>query len=117
MPTGSAHQQIGYLWPALAEFRLHADHQVKQLFALDYLRGCLAAHPRLDYGLHVGYVDSVAGDLFAIHIHQEAGLPQFADHRQLRKPRDALQRLLDLDSGILQNAQVRAKDLDGQRAL
>ncbi len=101
---------------ALAEFRFHANDQVKQLFTLDHLRGGLAAHARLHDGLHIGDVDPVAGDLFAIDIDQQAGLAQFTDHGQFGEARDALQRVFNFDGGILQNVQIRAIDLHRQRA-
>src|SRR5581483_1230864 len=68
--VGRTDQQITDLLRAAAELRLHAHHQVKKFLALDHLRGCLAAHRRLNHRLHVRHIDSVARDLFAIDVYQ-----------------------------------------------
>ena len=47
LPRGRAHQQVADLLRTLAELRLHAHHQVEELFALHHLCGRLAAHRRL----------------------------------------------------------------------
>ena len=112
-----ADQQIADLVGAAAELRLHADDQIEQLFALNDLRGGLSADGGRDHGFHVGDVDSVAGDLVAIHIDQQAGLAKFADYREFGKTGDFGQHVLDLDRLVLQDIQVLAIDFDGQRTL
>ena len=82
LPGGRAHQQIANLLRVLAEFRLHAHHEIEQFFALDHLRGRLPAHGRLHHAFHVRHVDAVARDLVAVHVDQQAGLAEFAHHGQ-----------------------------------
>ena len=79
-PAGRAHQQVADLLRVLAELRLHAHHEVEELFALHHLRGRLAAHRRLHNRFHVGHVDAVARDLVAIHVDDQARLAQLAHH-------------------------------------
>ena len=84
LAVGRAHQQVADLVRAAAELRLHAHHQVEELFALDHLGGRLAAHGGLDHGFHVGDIDAVARDLVAVHVDQQAGLAKFPHHGQIR---------------------------------
>ena len=69
---------------AAAELRLHAHHQVEQLLALDDLGHRLPADGGRDHGFHVGDVDSVARNLVAVHIDQQARLAQLAHDGQVR---------------------------------
>src|SRR5579872_3167648 len=108
LAIGRAHQQVANFLGAAAELRLHAYYEVEELFALDHLGGGLSAHRRLHYRLNIGHVDSVTRDLVAVHINQQAGLSQFAHHRQFRKARHSGEHVLDLDGPILQHIQIVA---------
>ena len=77
LPGRRAHQQIADLLRALPELRLHAHHQVEELFALHYLRGRLPAYRRLHHRLHVSHVDPVARDLPAVHVMVKVGCPSW----------------------------------------
>ncbi len=79
-----ADQQIADLVRAAAELRLHAHHQIEQLLALDDLGHRLSADRRRDHGFHIGNVDSVARNLVAVHIDQQARLAKLAHHGQVR---------------------------------
>ena len=102
---------------AAAELRLHADHQVEQLFPLNDLRDRLPADCGRDHCFHIGNVDSIARDLVAIDIDQQAGLAKFAHHRKLGEARHFGQRVLDLYRFVLQHVQIFAVDFDRQRTL
>ena len=117
LSVGRADQQIPDLMGAAAKLRLHADHQIEQLFSLDDLGDRLPADRGRDHGFHVGDVDSVARNLVAIHIDQQAGLAKFAHHRQFGEARNFGQHVLDLDGFVLQHVQVGAIDFDRQRTL
>ena len=112
-----ADEQIADLLRVLAELRLHAHDEIEQLFALNHLRGGLAAHRRLHDGFHVGDVDAVARDLVAIDIDQQAGLAEFAHDGQFRESGHLRETALDLERLALQDIQVGSVDLYGERAL
>ena len=65
LAAGRGHQQVADLACAGAELRVHADHQIEELFALDHLRRRLAADGRVHHGAHIVHIDSVARDLSA----------------------------------------------------
>ena len=113
-----AHQQIADVVRAAAELRLHAHHQVEEFFSLNDLRGGLSAHGRLHHGLHVGHIDAVAGDFVAVDIDQQAGLAEFAHHRQLGETRapcaSAFLIWMALSCSTFRSVAI---DLHGQRAL
>ena len=92
---------------ARAELRLHAHDEVEKLFTLNDLRGGLAAHRRLHHRFHVGDVDPVAGDLFAIRVNDQAGLAQLAHHGQFGKARHFFQGILDFQGILLKDVQIR----------
>ena len=79
------------------------------------MRRRLAAHRRLHHAFHVRHVDSVPRNLVAIHLHQQAGLPQFAYHGQFREARNLRQPPFDFQRLILQHIQIRPVNLHGQR--
>ena len=100
-----------------AKLGLHAYHQIEKLLPLDHLGDRLASHSRRDHGFHVGYVNSVARNLVAIHIEQQAGLAQFAHHGQFLEARNSGQHVLHLHRFVLQHGQVGAINFDGERTL
>jgi len=57
----------------------------------------------LHHRFHVGHVDAVAGDLFAIHVNDQAGLAQLAHHRQFRKTGYFFEGFLDFQGILLKN--------------
>ena len=116
-PAGVPTSRLPISLRALAELRLHAHHQVEELFALHHLRGRLPAHRRLHNRFHVGHVDAVARNLGAIHVDGQGRLPQLAHHRQFRESRNLAQPLLDHQRRVLQHVQVGSVDLHRQRAL
>ena len=85
LAVGCSYQQVSDLVGAAAELGLHADHQVKQFFSLNHLGDGLSADCGFNHRFYVRNIDSVAGNLVAIDINQEAGLAQFAHHRQIGK--------------------------------
>ncbi len=99
---------------AAAELGLHADHQIEQLFPLNDLSDRLPAHRGRDHGLYIGDVDSIACDLAAIDVDQQARLAKFAHDRKLGETRHLGQRVLDLNRLVLKNIQIVAIDLDCQ---
>ena len=100
-----------------AILRFHAHDQVELFFALDHLGGRLPADGRLDDGFHVGHVDSVAGDLCAVDVDQQAGLAQFADHGHFGEAGHFASDFLISTAFFSQPLQVGAEDLHGQGAL
>src|SRR5579862_259000 len=98
---------------AAAELRLHPDDEVEELFALDDLGDRLPAYGRRDYGLYVGYVDSVARDLVPIDIDEQTWLAQFPNDREFRKARHFGKNILNLNCLVLKHVQVFAVDFDG----
>ena len=96
---------------------LHPHDEIKELLALDHLRGRLASHCSLDHALDIGDIDAVACNLFAVHVNLNAGLPEFPDHRELAESRYLLQNALDLDCLIFQHLQVGPEDFYRQSAL
>src|SRR5208283_1762939 len=81
----SAHQQVPYVVSAAAKLRLHAHDEIEKLFPLDDLGDRLPSDRGRNHALYIGNVDPVACDLVAVHIEHEAGLAEFADHRQIGK--------------------------------
>ena len=61
----------------VAEWLLHANHQVELALALNHLSGRRAAQRGFDQRVHVAHVQPVAGDLGAIRRDHQAGLAQF----------------------------------------
>ena len=102
---------------AAAELGLHAHHQVEHFFALDDLGHGLSPDRGRNHGLDIGDVDSIARNLVAVDIDQQARLSKFTDHGQVGKPGSVGQRVLDLDGFVLENGQILSVDLDRQRAL
>ena len=83
---------------------------------MTWVTACAADGGR-DHGFDVGDVDSVARDLVAIHIDQQAGLAQFAHHRQFGEAGNFGQHILDLHGFVLQHVQIGAVDFDRQGTL
>src|SRR5580693_5457556 len=65
---GSGHEQIADVTGAGAKLRLHADDEVEKFFALDDLRGGLAANSSLNDSFHVGDVDAISRDFPAVSV-------------------------------------------------
>ena len=56
-----------------------------------------------NHRFHIGNVDSVAGNLVAVHVNQQAGLSQFANYSKVGEAADLGERVLDLDGLVLQD--------------
>ena len=80
---GRGHEQIADFARARTVLRLHADDEVEEFFALDDLRGGLAADCGLDDRFDIVDIDAVARDFRAVGIDGQAGLAEFADDGEL----------------------------------
>ena len=70
-------------WALLRNCGLHANHEVEELFPLNHLGDGLSADCGFNHCFNIGDIDAVAGNLVAIDVNQQAGLAQFAHHRQI----------------------------------
>ncbi len=117
LSRGSRNEKIANLPRARAELRLHAHDQVEELLALNHLRGRLPADGRLHHRFDVGDVNSVARDLRAVRIDDQAGLSKFANHGKLGEARSFVEHVADFHRFLFEHAEVGAEDFYRERAL
>src|SRR5271169_1853643 len=102
---------------AATELRLHADHQIEQLFPLNDLGDRLPAHCGRNYSFYICNVDPIPCDLVPIDVDQQTRLAKFSHNREIGKPWHLGKYVLDLDRFVLKHVQIFPVYFDRQRTL
>ena len=94
-PPGVATKNIADLLGIVAILPLQAHDQIELFFTLHHLGRHIAADTRLDQGVDIRDIQTVAGDLSAVDGDGQAGLPQFLHQSDVADAAHLLQDLFD----------------------
>ena len=106
LPGRGCHQYISDLFWIVAVLTVEPHNKVKLLLFLLHLSRYVPANGCLDQGVDVSDIQSVPGDLGAVDLDGETGLPELLHQRYIANPAHPLQNLFDGFAFLLQRIQI-----------